>query len=297
MLLNGNKEINCGITLALGYFDSVHYGHRRIISSAVDYASKNGLKSCVFTFSNDLSSFFGKDSGQIYTYEERKSKLFSLGVDEIISFEFNQDFQNLNKKQFLEVLSEKYRIEKVFCGYDYTFGKGREGNVDFLTEYFGKDRVKVFDCIELDGKRVSTSLIKELLKDGNICQANKFLSEPYSIYGRIVKGRGEGHVYGFPTANLQCPTNKTLPKRGVYATFTTVGEKRYKSVTNVGAKPTFSIMGDSIESLLVDFSGDLYGKNVTLEFVSYLRDTKAFNNPEELRYQIFEDVKKCEELC
>jgi len=285
------------IVLALGYFDSVHVGHRKIISAAVEHAKKQNLRCYVYTFSNDVYSFFGDNSGQVFTFKERCKKFNQLGIDKIIAFEFDENLKNTDKNKFLFDLKNSYNVEKIFCGYDYTFGKNGEGNVQDLREFFGEENVCVFSKIEYDKKRVSTTEIKKLLKDGNIERANALLGAPYSICGKIEKGRGEGHIYGFPTANIEAQKDKFLPKEGVYVTKTVVGNKCYRSVTNVGAKPTFNDFSFTIESFLADFDGDLYGKEVVLEFYSYLRETKRFLSPDELKNQIYSDMKKSEGLC
>jgi len=290
-------KIKTEIVLALGYFDSVHFGHRKIISSAVEYAKNHNYSCMVFTFSNDLCGFFGEQVGQVYTYIERKEKILSLGVDKVIAFEFNEQFKSLTKIEFLDLLNEDYDIKKIFCGYDYKFGKNSEGNINTLKEYFGSEKVEVFSKIELKNKRVSTTIIKELLLSGNMTEANYFLVEPFSITGKIVSGRGEGHIYGFPTANLMLPASKILPKRDVYATIMIIDGKRYRAVTNVGSKPTFNVKEDSIESFLINFNDNIYNKEVKLEFYSYLRDTKGFSTPQKLKEQIFLDATKSEELC
>ena len=152
-----------GTALALGYFDSVHFGHRKIISSAVEYAKNNGLHSSVFTFSNDFYAFFGDFSGQIYTYNERKNILSKMGVDIISAYEFNDNFKSLSPIDFLNLIKKDLNPHKIFCGYDYTFGENSKGTVSDLISYFGADNVVVFDKIDLIGTRVSSSSIKHLM--------------------------------------------------------------------------------------------------------------------------------------
>lgn len=295
--MNAVVEEKYGFALALGYFDSVHFGHRKIISAMVEYAKNNGLRSSVFTFSNDFYAYFGDFSGQIYTFSERKDILTKMGVDIVSAYKFDDKFKSLSPSDFLDLIKIDLNPSKIFCGYDYTFGKNSKGTVKDLIKYFGADNVVVFDKIDLMGARVSSSSIKQLIKEGNISDANKLLAEPYSITGRVVKGRGEGHIHGFPTANMQVQPDKLLPSRGVYATYTNVDGVRFRSVTNIGVKPTFNDMTDTVESFLVNFSGDIYGKTVCLEFYAKLRDTRAFSSPEDLKQQIYVDVKQSEELC
>lgn len=284
-------------TIALGYFDSLHYGHRKIISSMASYAKENNFKSVVFTFSNNLYDFFGGGQKQIYTFAERKKELCELGVDEIIACRFDERLKNMPAKDFLEMISQKYNVAGIFCGYDYKFGANAQGGVDYLREYFGEDKVFVFPEIKFDDRRISTTLIRELLQSGNIEEANRCLVKPFSVEAEVVHGRGQGHIYDFPTANLDVPTDKFLPKRGVYATVTIVNGKRFLSVTNVGAEPTFGINSETTESMLLDFNENIYGKTVKTEFYAYLREIQTFPSINDLKNQIYRDAERCKKLC
>lgn len=278
------------IAIALGYFDSVHYAHRKIIGDVVDYAEKNGLKSAVFTFSNEL---YSKSNGfPVYLFRERKKLLSEMGVNYIVPYCFDEQFRQTEKEEFLDMLFSSYDIRFVACGDDYRFGHNGAGDTEFLKEYCAARGVayKIYPPIELDGRRVSTTLIKEKLADGEIKTANKLLCRPYFIEGKVTRGRGRGHGLGFPTANLK-PTEKFLPKFGVYKSRAFVDGQVFPSVTNIGGKPTFADEAFAVETFIIGDVNNLYGKIIRVELIDYLREIRRFDSPDELRAQIQKDTE------
>ncbi len=283
---------NQKLGLALGFFDCVHFGHREILDAVKVYCRNEQAVRSVFTFSNDMLKEGVK---QIYSSLEREM-LFEreCGMEFVISLPFDEKMKNTDKKDFLDGLVSRYNIGAFICGYDYTFGRGGEGNVEYLREYcesHGITPVIVPPVKSSDGITVSTTRIKQYLSSGDIIKANELLVTPYFIRGKVVKGRGEGHLFGIPTANLAVDDSKFLPKRGVYATKVDIEGKEYKAVTNVGDKPTFGDGTVTVESLIGEFSGDIYGKTITVSFVRYLRDIQKFVSPEELAQTIHNDLR------
>ncbi len=288
------KEIltktNKSVALALGFFDSLHIVHRKIIGNAVEYAQSHGCESAVFTFKDNGISRFKGD--MIYVYEERKKLMDEIGVDNVIPFVFNEECMTTPKDKFLKKITDLVDVKAIFCGYDFTFGYKGEGNVEYLSTYCKQNGIDLFvtEKESAFNDKISSSMIKSFLLKGKIEEANRLLFSPYSITSKVIKGRGVGHLFGVPTANLLLERNKLIIKEGVYGTYITVNGKEYVSVTNVGKKPTFNDMTISIETLIKDFDSDIYGETVTVVFIKYLRDIKKFDLKEDLRDQIAKDM-------
>ena len=278
------------VALALGFFDSLHIVHRRIISNAVDYAKQNGCSSAVFTFMDDgICSLKGD---MIYLYNERKKLLEQLCVDYVVPFVFSE-CATLDKLEFLDKITTLVEVKAIFCGYDFTFGYKGQGEVAFLQNYCDKKGIQLFVAEKeiAYNEKISSSMIKKFLLSGEIEKANSLLVNPYSITSTVIKGRGEGSLFGFPTANILTNKNKMLIKEGVYGTFTIIDGKKYESVTSVGIKPTFNDMSVSIETLIKDFNGNIYDKEITIEFNKYIRDIYKFESKELLKAQIDKDLE------
>ena len=281
------------ISLAMGFFDSVHIGHRQLIARNRDYALCHGLTPAVHTFSNDIGEYFG--SKQLYTFKEREILLKNAGASLIISDIFSEEMKNKDGKLFLDELCSKYDIGAFFCGYDYTFGKDALYNASYLADYATHNNIycEILPPYTVDDKKVSTSHIKQLLSCGEVERANSLLGSPYSMCGKVVHGRGVGTGFGYPTANIE--HNGFLPKDGVYKTIVSIGDAEYLALTNIGAKPTFNITSMSVETMLIDFDGNLYDKEITLKFIKYIRPIRKFRDGNELMGQIQKDIK--EALC
>lgn len=274
------------IVLALGYFDCVHIAHRAVLTAAAKLAKDINAKSGAITFLNNI-----KNSPFIYTHHER-ILLMQEYCEEIIAFNFDANFSNQNHNDFLSQISSKYNVCGLVCGYDYKYGKNAEGNTVTLLNFCKKNNIaiKIVNNYYSMGASVSSTFIKQLLAYGDIEKANRLLQVPYHISGQVIHGRGEGHLFGFPTANIAYDSGKTMLKSGVYSTMCDIEGHRYKSVTNIGAKPTFNDMTISIESFIENFSGDLYNKNITIYFYKRLRDIKKFDYVSELKNQILIDI-------
>ncbi len=290
--LDFDKDYRSPVCLALGFFDSVHLGHRELIRRMKSYSVSHGALSCVFTFDNDLGAFFDKNSKQVYTFSERKEIFEKLGADIVFHRRFDRAFMQTSAEDFLSELFSSLNIKKVFCGYDYSFGSGGKGDTRLLEKFCEKRsaELEILPKIEYDGERVSTTLIKKLLAGGEISQANRLLEDPFWVCGNVVHGRSVGHLYGFPTANIDYPSEKILPKHGVYGTIIHIGKNRFKGVTNIGPKPTFDVESVSVETLIDGTVNDLYGKEIKIEFIKYLRGIEKFDTPDALSAQIHKDL-------
>lgn len=279
------------VVLALGYFDSVHLGHRNLISAAREYAHAKGIGCAVATFSNNAYKLFNAYGKQVYTYAERCSLLNEL-CDYVLPMRFDTRLKDLNAVDFLDSITQKHNVKAFVCGYDYLFGAGARGDAALLKSYAednGLDCI-VVDKFELDGARVSTSDVKEMISAGDIEGANKFLGEPFFITGKVVKGRGAGRMFDIPTANLKVSPNKLLPLDGVYGTICEVDGATFYGATNVGARPTFGLNKTVVETMLADFNDNIYDKEIKVSFRKRLRGTVKFETPELLSKQVRKDI-------
>ncbi|MCH5157743.1 MAG: riboflavin biosynthesis protein RibF [Clostridiales bacterium] len=279
------------VCLALGYFDSVHVGHRSIIAAADSYAKSHGLFSAVATFSNNAYKLFNRDEKCVYTYTERLSLLDGL-CDFVLPMRFDARMKNSSAEDFLNWLFSRYDIKAVVVGYDYLFGAGAKGDAELLKKYCGERGVEciVHDKIEIDGTRVSTTVIKTLLASGDVESAEKYLGAPFMLTGKIVHGRGAGRMFDIPTANIKIPLDKLLPKSGVYGAECVIDDERYFGAVNVGGRPTFDLSKTVVEMMIKDFDDNVYDKNICVYFRKFLRPVKKFDTPAQLSKQVREDI-------
>ncbi len=279
--LSFNEKYEKPVVLCLGRFESLHLGHRAIIEKALNVASKRCAEVCLMTFDNTDNL---RKSGVILNYSERKVKAEELGVSCILHLDFNEKFRSIQAEDFLSVLNNSFNLKGLFCGFDFRFGENRKGNTSLLRAFCSKNAIpfSVTDEIDMFGEKVSSSSVKKYIEEGEMEKSNAMLGYEYSFCGVVEKGRKVGRELGFPTANVSIPQGKTMPKDGVYITRTYVGESDYISVTNVGSAPTFGVSKRITETYLDCFEGNLYGKEIKVEFLSFLRDIQAFCGKNEL---------------
>lgn len=295
--LNYNSEYG-DLVVCLGYFDCAHRGHLELIQQAKETAKAQNCPVGVFTFSNNPYKLLRKDIKVIYNITDREYIFGKLGVDIILEANFDREFINIKPNDFLDKLTKNKNIKQIIVGEDYTYGKDASGNVDSLKDYCLNNNIslEVVDIVKYDGQKISSTLIRKLLVDGDICRVNELLSLPYFVEGNVVCGRKDGSRMGTPTVNINLDEEKVKLKDGVYATYVYINEEKYKAVTNIGNHPTFDDMKDNIECHLIDFSGNLYGKNLRIEFIDRLRDVKKFENVNELVKQIHKDINCAKEI-
>ncbi len=282
-----NKDEN--IVICLGYFDSIHKGHKELLKSAKELALEyNAIPtSLLFT-----GSFKGEKN--VFTLEERLIKLYILGIRKVVSQELNSDFMKKSPSTFINELLSFYSVKAIVVGEDFTFGYKGEGNVKILKEICNQKGValKVVSLKKDEkGNKISSTAIKNCLDCGDILSTNKLLDDNYFIKGKVVNGKKLGKSLGFPTANIKVSSEKYLLKQGVYYTFTIINEKFFDAITNVGAQPTFD--GDEyiIETYINGFDGDLYFKTLTVYFIERIRDIIKFDNVDDLKKQLQQDKR------
>ncbi len=276
----------------LGKFDGVHLGHTKLIETGVEFSQNEGLSSIVYTFE-------GINNECITTDDEKADIFEKLGVRYTIFEKFTEEFKSITPEYFVKnILADKLNAKRIVVGFNYRFGKGASGDTKLLGRLCAELGIKlsVINPFEIEGTLVSSTHIRNLLSQGDVKMAEKFLGRPYTISGITSKGKGLGHTIGFATANISDEFNKLLPKRGVYASNTIVDGKSYMSMTNVGINPTVeNIDKPKVETHIIDYKGELYGESITIEFVNKIRDEKRFNSVEDLKAQLIADrgyVKK-----
>ena len=277
---------------ALGFFDGVHIGHRRLLDRAAEIAASRSLIPSVFTFSDDALSF-KPDAARLTDFSE-KVELFRLaGIERVYAADF-PDLSGLSPERFVsEILVGQLNVSVAVCGFDFRFGAGAAGDSDALVRLMrdlGRDAEVIAPTV-LDGTVVSSSAIRAALSEGDVALAEQMLGRPFSLSGRVEHGRGYGHTEGIPTVNLPVAPHLAVPRRGVYRSRAVIDGAGYPAVSNVGTRPTFGGTGVNCESYLLDYHGsDLYGRAVRVELLGFLRDERKFDTPEDLYRQIALDI-------
>ena len=281
--------------ITIGTFDGVHLGHQKIIKRVVETAHKNGLLATVFTFFPHPRMIVQHDQQLklIHTLAEKKQFLQSLGVDLLIVQPFDKAFANLSAEAFVsELLVKHLRVQKVIIGYDHHFGKNRTANIDNM-RHFGEQygfSVEEIPVQEVDEVSVSSTKIRQALNEGKVEIAEHYLGVPYSFIGKVVHGLKLGRTIGFPTANLQVEASyKLIPKDGVYVVYSLIEGRKVYGMMSIGKNPTIQGKGASIEVYFFDFNQDLYGQDLTIYFVKYLREERKFSSVSLLKKQIQDD--------
>ena len=283
--------------VAIGSFDGVHLGHQTILGNMVAHAHAAGMAAVVITFYPHPSVVLRgrRPSFYLSTPEDRSAHLLALGVDAVVTHPFNQEVASIRAADFVTRLLDLARMRELWCGEDFTLGHKREGTVTFL-QAEGVRRgfsVNVITPQLMDGEPISSTRIRQTLRDGAMDQATRFLGRPFSLPGVVVDGDKRGRALGFPTANLRVDEELAIPANGVYVCQARLASGVYPAVTSIGVRPTFESQGNklTIEAYLMDFSGDLYGQTLRLDFIARLRPELKFTDVEALRAQIEQDVE------
>ncbi len=281
--------------VTIGNFDGVHLGHRAILGLVVQRARELGGQAVAVTFNpHPVKVLRPEVNLPLLTTQDQKLKLLTAsGLDAVVVLPFTTEFAALPARDFVrQYFCERLRAREVVVGHDYCFGRGREGNIDLLKEMgeiYGFT-VQVVWAVEVDRAVVSSSLIRALLRLGKVTEAGRLLGRPYGVAGRVIQGKGRGaKLLGVPTANILTP-NELLPSTGIYAVWVRRGEEILPGVANIGTCPTFDNSELSLEVHLMEFSGDLYGENLEVRFVTRLREEQRFPSLEALAAQIHADI-------
>ncbi|WP_339166172.1 bifunctional riboflavin kinase/FAD synthetase [Brevibacillus sp. FSL L8-0520] len=286
--------------VALGYFDGVHIGHRRVIQKAIDTAKANGWKSAVMTFDPHPREVLGQTGYSQYLtpLPEKLEQLEKMGVDLAYVIRFDISFAAVYPEDFIEECLLPLGCRHVVVGFDYTFGQRGMGTAQTLQELArGRYGVDIVGPVNRLGEKVSSTVIREYLHHGDVEQTRHLLGRPYKISGEVVHGDKRGRTIGFPTANVRVSSPYLIGKNGVYGVRFTVGGQVYQGVMNVGIKPTFELekKEKSLEVHIFDFKREIYGEKVEVEFLFFIRDEQKFSGVEALIAQIQQDVQVAKE--
>ncbi len=284
------------VVVTLGKFDGVHRGHQKLLHEVFEIAKKQKLKTCVFTFSVlPQAKLMHKKSMTILSNAERRAFLENIGTDILIECPFTDAIRNMEPEEFVqEILIDRLKCRAAVVGTDFRFGKDRAGTPETLAEAgkkLGID-VRIIDKLMYGDREISSTFIREELVKGDIRKVNELLGYPFYVEGPVVHGEHNGTKIGFPTANLKPDERKILPPNGVYKTETTIHGKRYRSITNVGTRPTLGGQTVSIETNILEFDRDIYEEFIKVDFISFIRPERKFADLGELKKQIEEDIKQ-----
>lgn len=282
--------------VTVGTFDGLHAGHQKIIHSLNQLAAENGGKSVVITFEPHPRMVVGSgpEGLKLIINTERKYEILeSLGIDQLVIIPFDLNFSALSYEKFVEeILIDRIGTRILVIGYDHHFGRNREGDYDRLLELSERLNFRIVRIAAqiIDDMAVSSTKIRNALNDGNIYKANRMLGYLYSVTGIVEKGNMLGRSIGFPTANIKVEDHyNIIAKLGVYACRVGIGGKTYAGMGNIGFRPTIEGKNPVIETHIFDFEEDIYGMEITIYFISRIRDEKKFNNLDELKQQLIKD--------
>jgi riboflavin kinase/FMN adenylyltransferase len=281
--------------LTIGKFESIHRGHQRLITETVDYAKQNNLTSTVVTFDPHPRQFLTDPCYcPLFTMGEREFVLHSMGVDRIFAYPFDAGFATQTPEEFCQRLFDGFPVQALFVGEGYRFGHKRAGNVETIQAMAHTRGIyaRVLRHAVSDSKKISTSDIRACIHEGKLQEAGDLLGFPFFIAGNVARGKMMGNILGFPTVNIIPPVDKFLPPHGVYATRVFTGKNILNGVTNVGTRPTVNDgTHQTVETFLIGFDEDIYGENLRIDFIRFLRPERKFDTLDELRGQIAKDVK------
>lgn len=301
MQIFNELNTNPALSLCLGFFDGVHEGHKVVIKNAVNLAKQNGLKSAVITFKeHPLCYLQGRTPQYIISLEDRLSIIEEQGVDFAYVLEFDDLIADYLAYDYLkEILIGNFNPKFITTGFNHYFGANKQGNAEFLRNYQGTFGYKFFEIppITFNSTLISSTKIRQLISDGEVEAMKNLLGYDFFLKSTVIQGRRIGRSISFPTANLPYPKDIIRLPKGVYIANTEVDDKAYHSIVNIGVKPT--VTEDKkllVETHLLDFDGDIYGKEVKVSFLKKIRDEKKFPSLNELMLQIQKDSKTATEF-
>ena len=281
--------------VTVGKFDGFHLGHRSLLAEVLKEA-EHGLAACVVSFSTPVDI----ERSMIYTREEQRKLCESMGIDVLAEYPLDESLREMAAEQFVsEILCKRLQAKVIVAGEDFRFGKDRAGDVTLLQnlEETYDYRTVCIPKVTEKTVRISSTGIRKLLAEGDVSAANEMLGRPYAVFGEVLHGKKLGRTLGFPTMNLIPPTQKLLPAYGVYVTKTNVDGQWFDGITNIGLRPTVdSDKQVSVETHLFAYEGDLYGKQVEVQFLHFLRPERKFADVEALRAAMLEDLKNAKAI-
>ncbi|WP_261132902.1 bifunctional riboflavin kinase/FAD synthetase [Bacillus sp. Marseille-Q3570] len=289
--------------MAIGYFDGIHLGHQKVIMAAKHIACEAGLDSAVMTFDPHPSVVLGRgqaEKAHITPIEDKRSLIEAMGIDRLYIVNFSKAFASLTPQQFVDDFIIGLNVKHVIAGFDFSFGKKGEGTMETLP-FHSREQFKhtVVDKVSVEDEKVSSTLIRTLIRSGEVEKIPKYLGRQYTIKGTVIHGDHRGHTIGFPTANIDPADSYILPEIGVYAVRMEVNGEWYEGVCNIGYKPTFNDEkpeNPSVEVHLFSFDSSIYGEVVEVEWHHNIRKEKKFSSIDELKEQISMDIEAATQI-
>jgi len=285
-----HKEVNPSI-VTIGTFDGMHKGHISLLTEMIKLA--NDLIPIVISFNRPPKDVINKkDSKMILQLTDKKRMIEEIGIDKLITINFNSEIQELDCKDFIKILKDSLNMEVLTLGEGTLLGKDRKGYKNGLVETLNDFGVRLIPISNKKDKenKISSSQIKRSISKGNITKANSLLGRNFFINGKVIEGKKIGSKLGYPTANIQYNDDLIIPKDGIYKTETYVNGNTYLSATSIGNNPTFDGSEKTIETFIIDFKEDIYNKYIKVSFLKFIRDQKRFNDVESLKKHMSDDI-------
>ena len=298
---NKNSLLSGDSVITIGKFECAHLGHAKLFKRTLELAREKKFLSCAVGFNMNLSALKTERSS-LYTDFEQNLIIKEYGFDFFLRLEFNENLARMSPTLFVQKILRLCKARAVVVGQNFKFGYNREGNFELLSALCAERGVEAHGIKELmDGdEKISASRIRRALETGEIENANKLLGRLFSFVGKVIKGRQLGRTLGFPTANLLLPENKFIPSKGVYAARIVYKKNVFDGVVSVGVNPTISALTKtpkiSVEAHIIDFNQNIYGEEISVFLVKFLREEKKFSDIEELRLNIELDVKRAQKI-
>ena len=286
--------------VTVGVFDGVHLGHKKLITELLEQAGRQGMLAAVVTFRQHPEDMLSsrKKLPYLTDIKTRIKLLQNEGVDIIVPLSFTRELAGLDAETFIGLLRKHLRMRGLVIGSDFALGKGRKGDTDALQKLGVKLSlsVTVVGPLEINGEVVSSTSIRKAMAEGDMGKVSELTGRYFSLHGKVVTGAGRGEGLGFPTANLDVNSGQALPPDGVYAGLAHINGNVFQTMTNIGTDPTFGRNERTVDSYLLDYSGDLYGYDLRVDFVAKLRDEKKFASVEDLKKQVAEDIRQGKDI-
>ncbi|WP_294210846.1 bifunctional riboflavin kinase/FAD synthetase [uncultured Chryseobacterium sp.] len=287
------------LALSLGMFDGVHIGHKSIIDELTKTGQEKDLETAILTFWPHPRFVFNpeEDLKLLNTLDEKTALMKKYGIQNLFLKEFDAGFRNLTGEEFVrQILVDALHVKYLIIGYDHSFGKNKSGNFELLQKLSGElgFEVEQMEAINIHENNISSTKIRKALLTGNIKEANEMLGYSYSVSGKVVHGKKIGRTIGYPTANIETDSIKLLPKKGAYIVEVFVQGKQYKGMLSVGTNPTVNGEKLTVEVYILDFEGDIYGRNITVKFRDFLHDEIKFEGMDKLIERLDEDKRLTE---
>ena len=295
-------NIHQNTIFSIGMFDGIHLGHQHLLNQVCKIAKENSCKSGIITFTDHPRKLFDPslDISLITSVNQKKSFIENMGIDFVIPIDFTKSISELTFEQFITTIIDSANLKGLVLGPDTAIGYKRQGTPDKLEKLGDELDYKVFniDQLNFNNKRVSSSLLRQAISEGDMDLSTQYLGRNYSISGNVIKGKGIGNtVLGYPTANLDISSVETIiPANGIYATQVKLDGKEFIGATSIGYNPTFNNEEKSIESFIIDFNENLYGKDIEINFIKWIRAEESFDNTVELQKQMTDDINQIKQL-